>query len=325
MNEEKLVMTVNQYRKVLIIDEVHPLIPEELTAHGFFCEYFPEYKRADFLRIIGEYEGVIVRSKIRLDREFLSRATKLRFIGRVGSGLENIDVAYAEERGIRCLNSPEGNRDAVAEHALGMLLALRNHLCRADRQVRSGRWLREENRGEEIKGKTVGIIGYGNTGSAFARRLKGFEANVISYDKYKSGYADGNTREVTLEEIMDRADILSLHVPLTEETTFMVNASFIGKFRKPFQLINTSRGKVVNTADLVAALKSGKVTGAALDVLEYEDNSFEKLSHTLPEDFRYLMEAENVILTPHIAGWTKESNVRLARVLVEKIIMGDRR
>lgn len=307
-------------RKVLIIDEVHPLIPEKLAAHGFSCDWFPDYTREDYLKVIDRYEGVIVRSKIRLDREFLSRASQLRFIGRVGSGLENIDVAFAEERGIRCLNSPEGNRDAVAEHALGMLLSLRNHLCRADRQVRSGRWLREENRGAEIKGKTVGIIGYGNTGSAFARRLKGFEANVLSYDKYKSGYADGNTREVTLEEIMDSADILSLHVPLTEETTCMVEGSFIGRFRKPFQLVNTSRGKVVSTADLVAALKSGKVTGAALDVLEYEESSFERLSHALPEEFRYLMEAENVILSPHIAGWTNESNIRLAEVLVEKIM-----
>ncbi|MBE0648156.1 MAG: hydroxyacid dehydrogenase [Bacteroidales bacterium] len=307
-------------RKILLIDLVHPIIPEELSRHGFSCDFFPDYGREDFLRVIDQYTGVIVRSKIRLDNEFLSRASKLKFIGRVGSGLENIDVACAQKKGILCLNSPEGNRDAVAEHAVGMLLAMMNNINRADKEVRSGRWIREGNRGNEIKGKTVGIIGYGNTGSAFARRLKGFEANVISFDTYKTNYSDGNTRETTLQEICDTADILSLHVPLTEETEFMVDATFIQKFRKPFWLINTSRGKVVRTADLAEALKSGKVRGAALDVLEYEDSSFETLSRDLPRDFRYLMEAENVILTPHIAGWTHESNVRLAEVLVEKVL-----
>lgn len=316
-------MLQDKNRNVLIIDQVHPLITEELTAHGFSCDCFPGYGREELLRIIGQYMGVIVRSKTRLDREFLSAASGLRFIGRVGSGLENIDVAYAKERGIVCLNSPEGNRDAVAEHAMGMLLSLMNHLNRADREVRSGLWLREENRGDEIMGKTVGIIGYGNTGSAFARRMKGFEAGVISWDKYKTGYSDGNTREVAMEEIFELADILSLHVPLTEETTWLVDASFIAQFRKPIILMNTSRGKVVKTSDLVEALKTGKVSGAALDVLDYEDHSFEALAQALPDDFRYLMEAGNVILTPHIAGWTHESEIRLARVLVEKILTSE--
>ena len=307
-------------QRVLIIDKVHPLIPEELTAHGYTCDFFPDYGREELLRIIDQYVGVVVRSRIRLDKEFLSKATKLKFVGRIGSGLENIDVTYAREKGIVCLNSPEGNRDAVAEHALGMLLSLMNHLNRADREVRSGQWIREGNRGTEIKGKTIGIIGYGNTGSAFAQRLKGFEADVISYDKYKTGYADGNTRETTLNEIFDSADILSLHVPLTEETTFMVDATLLSRFRKPIWLINTSRGKVVRTSDLVKALKSGKVVGAALDVLEYEASSFEALAQDLPDDFRALMEAGNVILTPHIAGWTQESNIRLAKVLIDKIL-----
>jgi len=309
-----------EVRKVLIIDEVHPLIPEELNNHGFSCEFFPAYRREDFLRVIEQYTGVIVRSKIRLDKEFLSNASMLKFIGRVGSGLENIDVEYAQQQGIACLNSPEGNRDAVAEHAVGMILSLMNYINRSDKEVRVGKWIREGNRGNEIKGKKVGIIGYGNTGSAFAQRLKGFETTVISYDKYKTGYSDGNTREVTLTEIFESADILSLHVPLTEETTYMVDAHFIGMFRKPFWLINTSRGNVIKTSDLVEALKAGKILGAALDVLEYEDSSFEALSRDLPDDFRYLMEAENVILTPHIAGWTQESNIRLAKVLVEKIV-----
>jgi len=307
-------------KKVLLLEKVHPLITEELTAHGFACEFFPDYGREDFLRVIGEYTGVIVRSRIRLDREFLSGASRLKFIGRAGSGLENIDVSYAREKGIVCLNSPEGNRDAVAEHAMGMLISLLNHINRADREVRGGQWIRERNRGNEIKGKTVGIIGYGNTGSAFAQRLKGFDATVISYDKYKTGYSDGNTREATLDEIFSLACILSLHVPLTDETAFMVNNAFLEKFQNPVWVINTSRGGVIRTKDLVKALKSGKVMGAALDVLEYEDSSFEALSLDLPEDFRYLMESDNVILTPHIAGWTHESDIRLAKVLVEKIL-----
>jgi D-3-phosphoglycerate dehydrogenase / 2-oxoglutarate reductase len=305
--------------KVLFIDEVHPLIKEELTAFGLQCDFFPDYTRSDFSRIIHEYSGIILRSKITVDREMLSAATKLRFIGRVGSGMEGIDVEYAENLGIRCLNSPEGNRDAVGEHTLGLLLSLMDHINRADRQVRQGRWIREGNRGTEIKGKTVGIIGYGNMGSAFALRLKGFGSKVLSYDKYKRQYADDNTRESTLEDIYETADILSLHVPLTDETRYMVNDEFLGKFRKNIWLINTSRGGVVKTKDLVNNLKSGKVLGAALDVLEYEDTSFEVLMETLPEEYEWLCNAGNVVLTPHIAGWTVESRYKLAKVLVDKI------
>jgi D-3-phosphoglycerate dehydrogenase len=305
--------------RVLFIDSVHPLIREELTAHGFDCDYFPDYSRKEFGEIISRYSGIIIRSKIRVDKEFLDKATGLRFIGRVGSGMENIDVAYATSKGIICLNSPEGNRDAVGEHTLGMLLSLVNHMNRADRQVRGGKWFREENRGTEIRGKTIGIIGYGNMGSAFAQRLKGFEANVISYDKYKKNYSDGNTRETDLDEIFQTADILSLHVPLTEETHHMVDSRFLQKFSKKIWLINTSRGRVVNTKDLSNQLASGKVIGAALDVLEYEDSSFESLSGNLPEEFKYLLKADNVLLTPHIAGWTVESNYKLAKVLVDKI------
>ncbi|MEI7897524.1 MAG: NAD(P)-dependent oxidoreductase [bacterium] len=312
-------------KKVLLVDSVHPLIPEELSAMGFMCEFFPGYGRAELLTVADQYDGVIIRSKIKIDREFLDRAVRLKFIGRVGAGMENIDVQYAGSKGIICLNSPEGNRDAVGEHALGMLLSLMNHLNRADREVRNGTWNREGNRGSEIKGKTVGIIGYGNMGSAFAQRLKGFEATVISYDKYLRDYSDGNTRETTLDIIFQQSDILSLHVPLTQETTFMVDNVFLGRFLKPILLINTSRGQVVRTADLVKNLVSGKVTGAALDVLEYEDSSFEVLSNpptsseSVPAELDYLLKADNVLLTPHIAGWTHESNVKLARVLVEKI------
>ena len=305
--------------KILFIDAVHPLIGETLENLGCRCDYFPQYGRRDFLAVIGQYTGIVIRSKTRIDREFLDQATQLKFIGRVGAGMENIDVEYAESRGIVCLNSPEGNRDAVGEHALGMLLSLMNNLNRADRQVRSGTWLREENRGTEIKGKTVGIIGYGNMGSAFAQRLKGFEARVISWDKYKHGYGDGNTTEVNIQAVFDESDILSLHLPLTGETEGMVDESFLNRFRKSIWLINTARGAIVRTAGLAASLASGKVLGAALDVLEFEDASFEKLSHGFPPEMEYLTHSDRVILTPHIAGWTHESNVKLARVLADKI------
>jgi D-3-phosphoglycerate dehydrogenase len=305
--------------RVLFIDSVYPLIREELTEMGFTCDHFPGYEKNDFLKVAGNYEGLILRSGISIDRDFINRAIRLMFIGRVGAGMENIDVEYAESKGIRCLNSPEGNRDAVGEHALGMILTLMNNITRADSQVRDGKWIREGNRGMEIKGKTVGIIGYGNMGSAFAQRLRGFETDVISYDKYKFNYADGNTREVVLEEIFLHTDILSLHVPLTLETRGMVDEHFINRFRKNIWLINTARGPVVNTAHLVESLKSGKVMGAALDVLEYEDTSFESLDGKYPEELTFLLNAGNVILTPHIAGWTLESNIKLARVLVEKI------
>ena len=304
---------------VLFIDSVHPLISEELTRHGFQCDYFPEYGREGFEAIADRYFGIIIRSKIKLDKDFLSKARNLKFIGRVGAGMENIDTDFAEQNGILCLNSPEGNRDAVGEHTIGMLLSLFNHLNRADMQVRQGKWIREGNRGTEIKGKTIGIIGYGNMGSAFAQRLKGFEAKVISYDKYKQNYSDGNTIESSLQEIFDESDIVSLHVPLTDETRFMVDGRFIEQFRKPVYLINTSRGEVVRTSHLVEKIKSRKVPGAALDVLEFEDSSFEQISSSVPEELKYLLECENVILTPHIAGWTKESEFKLAWVLVDKI------
>jgi len=305
--------------KVLFIDSVHPLIRKELTAMGFQCDEFPQFGRNDYEAVVSEYTGIVIRSKIKIDKAFLDKAKLLKFIGRVGSGLENIDVAYAENLGIRCLNSPEGNRDAVGEHTLGMLLALLNHICRANREVRHGKWIREGNRGIEIKGKTIGIIGYGNMGGAFAQRLKGFEVKVMAYDKYKHAYGDGFVWESSMEELWEKADIVSLHVPLTGETRYLADEVFFQNFTKDIFFLNTSRGEVVKTSGLVAALKSAKVKGAALDVLEFEDSSFEALSRDVPEDLRYLLDADNVILTPHIAGWTLESNVRLAEVLVEKI------
>ncbi|HZK08320.1 MAG TPA: NAD(P)-dependent oxidoreductase [Bacteroidales bacterium] len=307
-------------RKVLFIDTAHPVLTEELTQMGYQCDYFDKYSHDDYLRIVDQYFGIIIRGKIKLDVEMLKAARQLKFIGRVGAGMENIDVAYAESIGIACLNAPEGNRDAVGEHAVGMLLMLMNRLRIADREVRQGIWLREENRGIEIKDKTVAIIGYGNMGGAFARVLKGFGANVIAYDKYKSDYSDDFVRESDMQTIFDDADIVSLHLPLTSETTFLVDEDYLKKFRKNIYLINTARGRNVKTADLVKQMKAGKVLGAALDVLEYEKLSFEALDQqSLPEDFTWLIRSDRVVLSPHIAGWTHESNYKLAKTIVDKV------
>lgn len=307
--------------KVLFIDSAHPVLREDFEKAGLSCISFKGYTRDDYKRIIAEYDGIIIRSDIQMDKEMLDLASNLKFIGRVGAGMESIDVEYAERKNIRCFNSPEGNRDAVGEHALSMLLMLFNNLKRADNQVRKGIWSREENRGLEIKGKTVGIIGYGNMGSAFAQRLKGFECTVLAYDKYKTGFGNEFVKESTLQALFSQCEILSLHVPLTDETRYMFDEPFISKFSHPFYLINTARGPVVKTSALVNALKSGNIKGACLDVLEYEKFSFENLGlENLPPDLHYLFEAENVILTPHIAGWTVESKYKLAKVLGEKIL-----
>jgi D-3-phosphoglycerate dehydrogenase / 2-oxoglutarate reductase len=315
------IMVDMKQAKVLFIDPAHPVLEQDLTSFGFQCESFENFSEDDYEKIIDQYFGVIIRSKIKLGKALLNKASRLKFIGRVGAGMENIDVEFAESKGIACLNAPEGNRDAVGEQALGMLLMLMNHLRKADREVRQGVWLREENRGTEIQGKTVAIIGYGNMGEAFARRLKGFGCDVIAFDKYKFHYSSEIVRESDMETICREADILSLHVPLTNETRFMVNDEYLNNFKKDIFLVNTSRGKVLKTADLVKNLKSGKVKGAALDVLEYEKMSFEGIqSQAMPSDFRYLIAAENVVLSPHIAGWTHESNYKLARVLSEKVM-----
>jgi len=307
-------------KKILFLDRVHPLIREELSGAGFQCDDGSRLTRQEIMGQISLYRGVILRSRIPVDRELLSEATSLKWIGRAGAGMEGIDTEEAGKLGITCLNSPEGNRDAVGEHTLGMLLSLLNHLNRADREVRKGKWEREGNRGTEIMGKTIGIVGYGNMGSAFARRLTGFDAEVISWDKYKRDYSDGNTRETTMEELFERADILSLHIPLTPETAGMVDHNYLNRFRKNFRLLNTSRGPIVKTAALTEAIQQGKVLGAALDVLEYEDNSFEKLSGAMPPELQYLINSDKVLLTPHIAGWTIESNIKLAKTLVSKIL-----
>ena len=307
--------------KVLFIDTVHPALAETLSKNGYQCIDAIQQSRANILAGITVVDGVVIRSKFKIDTEFLSAAKSLKFIARSGSGLENIDLSSAEERGIHVFNSPEGNRDAVGEQATGMLLSLFNNLNRADAEVRQGIWRREENRGLELKGKTVGIIGYGQMGSAFAQRLRGFECRVIAYDKYKTAYGTEEVEEVSLQHLMRYADVVSFHVPLTEETHYYLNHGFVNSMDHPFFLINTSRGKVVQTEAVVSGLKSGKIRGACLDVLEYEASSFEHIGkEELPEAFTFLTQAENVVLSPHIAGWTIESYEKLSTFLAEKIL-----
>ncbi len=306
---------------VLFIDSSQPILKERLEKAGFDCDYQPNMPEEEIHKQIKNYDGIIIRSRIKLNRQLLNKAKQLKFIGRVGAGMENIELEYAKQKGIKCYNSPEGNRDAVGEHALGMLLALFNKLCIANFEVKNGIWKREENRGLEIKEKTIGIIGYGNMGSAFAQRLKGFEANVLAYDKYKTGFGTKSVSEVSLDELFLKSDVVSLHVPLTTETKFMIDSYFIEKFKKPIYIINTARGKVVKTSDLVKQMKKGNVLGAVLDVLEYEQSSFENIHQSnTNSDFQFLTESEQVILSPHIAGWTHESNIKLATFLSDKII-----
>jgi len=307
-------------RRVLFIDEIHPCLQEQLEEMGWTCESGIDKSQEEILQILDQYQGLVIRSRFKLTSEIISKATQLQFIARPGAGLENIDTEFAQQQGIHVFNSPEGNRDAVGEQAMGMLLMLLNNLKRADAEVRQGKWLREANRGHEIMGKTVGIIGYGNMGSTFAKKLRGFDCRVIAYDKYKTGFSQPGIEEVTLAELFATTDILSIHVHLTDETRHLVDAHFLDQFTKPIYFINTARGAVVKTTDLVDQLEQGKVIGACLDVLEYESTSFEALSKEgLPEAFQYLVQSDRVVLAPHIAGWTHESNRKMAAYLADKI------
>lgn len=308
--------------RILITDKTHPVLIEKLEAAGHHCCVVTDCTYQSLLEDAKDYDALVVRSKIIIDRNFIDHNRHLRCIGRVGAGMETIDVDYAESVGIRCLNSPEGNRDAVGEHAVGLLLALVDKIAAADAEVRQGKWRREANRGLEVKGHTVGIIGFGNMGGAFAQRLQGFDCKIVAYDKYKlAGYAPSYVEEVSLAELQQRADILSLHVPLTDETHYMVDEMFIERMHKPFYLINTSRGAVVKTAALAKAIEQGKALGAALDVIEYEDMTKDGIDiQSQPADFRYLLESPRTVLTPHVAGWTVESKYKLAAVLADKII-----
>ena len=306
--------------KILAIDSNHECLNNGLRDAGFIVDEDYTSSKEIIEQKIADYDGMIVRSRFPIDKDFLAKAINLKFIGRVGAGLENIDDDFAANRGIILFNSPEGNRDSVGEHTIGMLLMLMHHLRRADNEVRNGIWKREENRGDELKGKTVGIIGYGNMGNAFAKRLQGFDVDVICYDILPN---KGNqyATQVSLTEFFQRSEIVSLHTPQTPETSKMINAEFIANFQHSFYFVNTARGKSVVTKDLVEAMKSGKILGAALDVLEFEKSSFEKLIVSeLPDEFQYLVQADNVVLAPHIAGWTHQSKIKLAEFIKDKII-----
>ncbi|MBT3872585.1 MAG: hydroxyacid dehydrogenase [Flavobacteriaceae bacterium] len=306
--------------KVLHLDKNHPLLIEQLTNAGYKNEEDYTSSKSDIEQIISEYDGIVIRSRFKCDATFINAAANLKFIARVGAGLESIDIPYAASKKITLISAPEGNCNAVGEHTLGMLLSLFNKLNKADLEVRKGLWHREANRGIELDGKTVGIIGYGNMGKAFSKKLKGFDCKVICYD-IKKQVGDKNATQVSLKTFQKEVDVVSLHIPWTPLTNRMVNSDFINQFSKAFWLLNTARGKSVVTSDLVSALKKGKLLGAGLDVLEFEKSSFESLfSNKIPASLSDLLSMENVILSPHIAGWTLESKEKLAQVIADKIV-----
>lgn len=306
--------------KILQLDHNHPILKEQLIKLGFEVEDDFTSTKTEIEDKIAHYEGIIIRSRFKIDKIFLEKATNLKFIGRVGAGLENIDQEFANTKEIHLIAAPEGNRNAVGEHTLGMILALFNKLKKADLEIRHGKWLRDDNRGIELEGKTIGIIGYGNMGKAFAKKLRGFDVEVICYD-ILDGVGDLNCKQVTIEEIKEKTDVLSIHTPENELSVKMINTHFINQFKKPFYLINTARGSAVETSDLVKALKTGKILGACLDVLEYEKSSFENFfeNKSLPDAFQYLIKSDKVLLSPHIAGWTVESHIKLAQTIADKI------
>lgn len=304
-------------KNILIIDEMHPSIVPGLKNIGLDVDYMPNIKREEILEIIHIYEGIIVRSKTEADKELINKASNLKYIARAGAGTDKIDNKLCEKKGIAILNAPEGNRDALGEHAAGMLLTLINKIHKADHEVRNGVWDRENNRGYELLGKTVGIIGYGNMGSAFARRLSGFDCKVLAYDKYKSGFSNLYVKEAGLKDLYLEADILSLHVPLTSETESFYNYEFFSQFKKDIILINTARGKILPLKDLVRLMEEGKIKGAALDVLENE--KINTLLNTNDTVFQKLISRFDIVFTPHVGGWSYESYARINDVLVDKI------
>lgn len=306
--------------RILHLDENHSLLKEQLNSFNFINDDDFTATKQEVEEKIHAYDGLIIRSRFSIDKTFIDKATNLKFIGRVGAGLENIDCDYAVSKNIKLIAAPEGNRNAVGEHTLGMLLSLFNKLNKADKEVKNGKWLRENNRGIELDGKTVGLIGYGNMGKAFAKKLRGFDVDVLCYD-LKPNIGDANCQQVSLQELQEKAEILSLHTPQTALTIKMIDKNFMQGFKNNFWLLNTARGKSVVTEDLVNALKSGKILGAGLDVLEYEKSSFENLfsDSNMSDAFKYLIKAENVLLSPHVAGWTVESKQKLAQTIVNKI------
>lgn len=307
--------------KVVFLDTVHEILATRLTSEGYKCVDATAVSRENCLEEINTAVGIVIRSRFAMNEEFLQFAPKLKFIARSGAGMENIDERYCKKREIDLFNAPEGNRNAVGEHALGMLLSLMRKIHTADREVRAGQWEREGNRGVELDGKTVGIIGFGNNGKAFAKKLQGFDVKLMAYDKYKKNFGDHFVMECTLDALLKNTDVISFHIPQNQETTYFANDQFFNRIHKPIFLLNLSRGKIVETAALVKAIKSGQVIGAGLDVLEYESTSFESFfEQELPEDFHYLLKSDNVLFTPHIGGWTHESYFKLSDVLADKIL-----
>ena len=300
--------------KVLFIDTTHKYLIDQLEKKNIVCDFEFSKTKSQIEKIIAKYDGIVIRSRFKIDKKFIDAAKKLKFIARAGSGLENIDTKYAEQKKIKCINAAEGNKQAVAEHALALILNLFNKINQANNELKSGKWLREENRGIELSGKKIGIIGFGNTGSSFVNLLKNFDLELLVYDKYKQNYE----YKSSLKEIFEKAEILSLHVPLNDETKKYIDKSFINKMKKPFYLINTSRGQCVDTKALIRGIKENKVKGACLDVFEHEKTSFEKLKRN--KDLTFLLNSNKTILTPHIAGWTTESYFKIAKILSEKII-----
>lgn len=297
------------------MDDLHPVFKEQAIVQGYEVDDRPLITRGETMAIIADYVGIAVRTKFQVDRELMDAAPNLQFIARAGAGLDNIDEALAKQRNIRLLNAPEGNMDAVGEHATGLLLSLMNNFRNADIEVRNGIWDREGNRGYELKGRTVGIVGYGFMGKSFAKKLSGFEVNVIAYDKYKTGFSDAYAKEVSMEEMVKQCDVLSLHIPLTKETRQMVDEEYLLHFRKPIFFINTARGEIVNTAAVFSAIQRNKIIGAGLDVLEVEKSP----ALAAQDWFDNLKSSGKVILTPHVGGWTFESYRKISAVLAEKL------
>jgi D-3-phosphoglycerate dehydrogenase len=301
--------------KILIVDDLHPAFKNEALDLGYEVDDFPLIKKEEVLQILKNYQGIAIRTKFRVDEEVMNAGPNLKFVARAGAGMDNIDVAFADKKNIQLINAPEGNADAVGEHCIGLLLSLMNNFRKADAEIRNGIWEREGNRGYELKGKTIGIIGYGNNGNAFAKKLKGFEVKVLAYDKYKTGFSDDFVSEASMEEIVKYSDVLSLHIPLTKETKQMVNEDYFSYFNKPIFFINAARGEIVNINAVLKAIKSGKILGAGLDVLEKE--KFPALADA--EFYTDLIKEEKLILTPHIGGWTFDSYRKISEVLIAKL------